>query len=216
VRRSTRLPLESLAPYLLEAPPAAAGESPGPWDWRDVFGNDRPVEIEVGCGKGLFLLTSAVSRPEVNFVGIEVVRKYQLFTATRMAKRGLHNVRVCCADARGVLRDRVAAGSVRALHVYFPDPWWKTQHHKRRVFTAEFAAAIVRTLQPGGLLSVATDVEAYFGVMRELIEARPELRPLAFAGPGEQANDVDSLTNFERKARLVGKPVYRLQAERVS
>jgi tRNA (guanine-N7-)-methyltransferase len=208
------LPLEALSPYLLEAPLPAAGESPGPWDWRAVFGNDRAVELEVGCGKGLFLLTSALSRPEVNFVGIEVVRKYQLFTATRMAKRGLQNVRLCCADARYVLRDRVAPGSVRAVHVYFPDPWWKKRHHKRRVFTAEFVAAIVRSLQPGGLLSVATDVEAYFGVMRELIEAQPELVPLASPEPGELVNDREFLTNFERKARLVGKPVYRLQAER--
>jgi tRNA (guanine-N7-)-methyltransferase len=144
---------------------------------------------------------------------VEIVRKYQLFTATRMAKRELHNVRVCCADAGSLLRDRVMPGTVQAVHVYFPDPWWKKRHHKRRVFTAQFVATVVRALRPGGRLSVATDVEAYYRVMRELIEARPELRPVT---PPVPANDRDYLTNFERKARLVGKPVYRFGAERLT
>src|SRR5690242_17406366 len=103
MRRSGRLPLEQLEPWLLPLP-----EVPVTLNWRDVFGNDRPVEIEVGFGKGLFLLTEAVNRPDVNFLGIEIVRKYQLFTATRVVKRGLKNIRLACADARLLLRDRVA------------------------------------------------------------------------------------------------------------
>lgn len=210
MRRSTRLPLETIAPFLLEVPKLAAGERVVVRDWQTVFGNDRPVEVEVGCGKGLFLLTNALARPEVNFLGIEIVRKYQLFTATRIAKRGLPNVRICCADARSFLRDHVPAGSLQAVHVYFPDPWWKKRHHKRRVFTADFVATVVRALRPNGQLSVATDVEAYFRVMSELIASRPDLQPFAPPEPGDR----DYMTNFERKARLVGKPVYRLVAER--
>jgi tRNA (guanine-N7-)-methyltransferase len=216
VRRSTRLPIETLAPYVLELPAPAEGNAPAVLDWQTVFGNGRPVEIEVGCGKGLFLLTAALARPDVNFLGVEIARKYQLFTATRMAKRGLGNVRVCCADGGGLLRDRVAPATVRAVHVYFPDPWWKKRHHKRRVFTADFVATVVRVLQPAGRLSLATDVEAYYRVMRELIEARPELLPVTPPEPGEPANERDYLTNFERKARLVGKPVYRFGAERLA
>ena len=89
MRRARRLPLQELAPYLLTAP-----DPPRPVSWPEVFGNDHPVEIEVGCGKGLFLLTAARACPQTNFLGIEIVRKYQLYTATRMAKRGLKNVLV--------------------------------------------------------------------------------------------------------------------------
>jgi tRNA (guanine-N7-)-methyltransferase len=210
------LPLEALAPCVLEVPPPEPGTPPALLDWASIFGNARPVEIEVGCGKGLFLLTAALTHPDTNFLGIEIVRKYQLFTATRLAKRSLANARVCCADAREFLQDRVAAGSVRTVHVYFPDPWWKRRHHKRRVFTGEFLDSVERALAPGGQLSVATDVEAYFRLMRDLIAARAGLRVLADEEASASANGSSYLTNFERKARLGGKPVYRLRAERVS
>jgi tRNA (guanine-N7-)-methyltransferase len=209
VRRSTRLPLESLAPYLLQIPTSTAEAPPYNLDWEAIYGNAGPVEIEVGCGKGLFLLTSALTRPDVNFLGIEIVRKYQLFTATRMAKRELRNVRMTCSDARVLLRDHILAASVQAVHVYFPDPWWKKRHHKRRVFTADFVASVVRALRPGGRLHVATDVEAYFHVMRDQVAARPELHI-----PGAPTGEPGCVTNFERKAREQGKPVYRLDAER--
>jgi tRNA (guanine-N7-)-methyltransferase len=215
VRRSTRLPLEALAPYLLELKPLALGERQQPLDWKAIFGNDRPVEIEVGCGKGLFLLTAALARPNINFLGIEIVRKYQLFTATRMAKRSLSNVRMSCTDARGLLREHVAAASVQAVHVYFPDPWWKQRHRKRRVFTADFVASVARVLRPGGQLLTATDVESYFHVMRDLIGTQSELRATPPTEQGEAASDLDYGTNFERKARVQGRAIYRLNAARV-
>jgi tRNA (guanine-N7-)-methyltransferase len=209
VRRARRLPLEELAPYLLPAP-----DPPAPVDWAALFGNDRPVELEVGFGKGLSLLTAAVANPDVNFVGVEVVRKYQLFTATRTAKRDLRNVRLACADARLFLRDCVGSASLRAVHVYFPDPWWKKRHHKRRVFTPEFAAQCERVLAPGGRLHLATDVEEYFGLMREALAPLSGLRPLP--GSGGPAGDQDYRTNFERKARERGRPVFRAVYERLS
>jgi tRNA (guanine-N7-)-methyltransferase len=210
VRRSTRLPIEALAPYLLELPARPAREVT-PLDWKAIFDNGQPVEIEVGCGKGLFLLTTALARPEVNFLGVEIVRKYQLFTATRIAKRSLKNVRLSCADARTLLSENVPAASVQAVHVYFPDPWWKRKHHKRRVFTAEFVASVARVLRPGGHLHVATDVEEYFGVMRELIAASTDLQ---IVDSLDSKSEFDCLTNFERKARLIGKPIYRASAIR--
>jgi tRNA (guanine-N7-)-methyltransferase len=199
VRHRGRLPLEALAPYLLPLP-----ESPAPFNWPAVFGNGHPVELEVGFGKGLFLLTTALAHPEVNFVGVEIVRKYQLFTATRMAKRSLHNVRLAWGDARLFLRDYVPASSLRAVHVYFPDPWWKQRHHKRRVFTLEFAALCQRALRPGGRLYTATDVEEYFGLMREALAPLDGLRLLPPA-----PEEGEYRTNFERKARERGGTVYR-------
>jgi len=130
-------------------------------------------------GKGLFLLTEAQARPGVNFFGIEVVRKYQLYAATRYAIRKLPNVKTACADAKLLLREFVPAGSVAAVHVLFPDPWWKKRHKKRRVFTPEFAADAARVLAPGGRLHVASDVEEYFGVMTGIVRAMPAFRELA-------------------------------------
>jgi tRNA (guanine-N7-)-methyltransferase len=204
VRRSRRLPLEELAPYLLEIP-----QPPVPLDWPAVFGNANPVEVEVGFGKGLFLLNAAGANPGVNFLGIEIVRKYQLFAATRLAIRGLRNVRLAQGDARLFLRDGVPAASLQAIHVYFPDPWWKTRHQKRRVFTPEFAAQCERTLRPGGRLHIATDVGDYFQVMTELLARHTRLLPLPQPEPGTPAHDLDYLTNFERKFRKQGKPIYR-------
>lgn len=204
VRRAKRLSLEELAPCLLEAP-----DPPRPLSWPEVFGNEHPVEVEVGSGKGLFLLSASAAHPELNFLGIEIVRKYQLFAATRLVKRGRTNVRLVCADGRQFLHACMAPGSVQAVHVYFPDPWWKTRHHKRRLFTAEFAAACETALCPGGRLHVATDVVDYFQVIKELLAERPSLRELPPPEETASANDMDYLTNFERKARKQGKAVWR-------
>jgi len=201
VRRSRRLPLEALAPYLLELPAEAR-----PVVWHGIFGNDHPIEIEVGFGKGLFLLENSQARPNVNFLGIEIERKYQLFTATRLAKRNLTNVRVLCADARRVLAEQVPAASVQAVHVYFPDPWWKHRHQKRRVFTPAFAAACARVLLPSGLLYLISDVEAYYQVMRETVARETAL----IEEPWLEVTGDEGRTNFERKYRREGRPIYRV------
>ncbi len=204
MRHRGRLPLEELTPYLLPLP-----DPPAPFDWSAVFGNDHPVELEVGFGKGLFLVTTATASPDVNFAGVEIVRKYQLFTATRMAKRALHNVRLARGDARLFLRDYVPAASLRAIHVYFPDPWWKNRHHKRRVFTPEFAALCQRALWSGGRLHLATDVEEYFGLMCEALAPLDGLHALPPPAEGDGHR-----TNFERKARERGRPVHQAVYER--
>jgi tRNA (guanine-N7-)-methyltransferase len=211
VRRSRRLPEDQLSPYLLALP-----DPPKPFEWPAVFGNDRPVELEIGTGKGLFLLTAAQAQPETNFVGIEIARKYQLFTATRIAKRALGNVRLACADGRLFLRDHVQDASCNSLHIYFPDPWWKKRHEKRRLWTPEFAGQCERVLRPTGRLSVATDVREYFDVMTGLLANQRNLRPLPGTPLHETNDDLDYLTNFERKARLVGKGIYRRSYERLA
>lgn len=210
MRRGSRLPLEQLAPYLLDL-----ADPPAPLDFRTVFGNDNPVEMEVGFGKGLFLLRAAGEQPGVNFLGVEILRKYQLYTATRLAKRGLGNVRLVCSDARILLHDCIADESLQTLHIYFPDPWWKTRHHKRRVFTPGFAEQAVRVLRPGGVLSFATDVEAYDHMVRDLVASCPQLQELPAVEPGMPAHEMDYLTNFERKFRKEGRAIYRRRWERV-
>ncbi len=215
MRQPPRLPVEQLQPFLLQPPALADPLTPPPLlDWKALFGNDRPVELEVGFGKGLFLVTTALAQPEVNFAGVEIERKYVFFTANRIAKRNLTNVRLTHGDARVFLRERVPSASLSAVHVYFPDPWWKTRHHKRRVFTEEFARDCVRILAPRGRLHVATDVEEYFAVITELLAGIEELRVLPPPNEHHPEHDLDYMTNFERKARQKGKPIYRASYER--
>jgi tRNA (guanine-N7-)-methyltransferase len=204
VRRGKRLPVEALAPYLLEMP-----EQSGVLSWPAVFGNGLPVEVEVGCGKGLFLLTSSQARPEVNFLGIEIFRKYQLYVATRLAKRGIRNVKLLGGDAREFLAKHVPPESLQAIHVYFPDPWWKKRHLKRRLFTPQFAAACERGLQASGRLFIATDVECYFQIIGDIMARHAQLILEAMPDEKTPSHDFDYLTNFERKYRKAGKAIYR-------
>jgi tRNA (guanine-N7-)-methyltransferase len=222
VRKSRRLAPEELAPYQWQMPSAprrgqvTGDENPTPvsLNWQDLFGNANPVEIEVGMGKGLFLLNSALAHPETNFFGIEIVRKYQLYATTRFAIRRLANVRTVCADARWVFRRFVPPASVAAVHVYFPDPWWKARHKKRRVFSPGFAADAARILREGGRLCVATDVEEYFGVMTAILRAMPAFRETHSEMSAAETEAAG--TNFERKARQKGTPIWRAEFQRTS
>lgn len=243
MRKPRRLPPEEIAPYEWHPPrrfsrwgvgtvgekgvrseatgAGTATDSPlltphSSLDWAALFGNAHPVEVEVGMGKGLFLLTQAAARPGVNFFGIEVVRKYQQFATTRFAVRKLPNVKTTCADAKALFRDFVAPGSVAAVHVLFPDPWWKARHKKRRVFTPEFAADIARALPVGGALHVASDVAEYFGVMTGILRAMPAFRELHAETTTGTVEEAGFETNFERKARAQGTPVGRARYERTA
>src|SRR5262249_5695829 len=113
-----------------------------PVDWGQVFGNDRPVELEVGSGKGLFLVNEAMKTPGHNFLGIELAKKYAHSAAERIAKKQLTNVRILPGDARIFLAQFVPPSTLRAVHVYFPDPWWKKRHKKRRVFAEPLVADV--------------------------------------------------------------------------
>ena len=212
-----RLPIEAIEPYMLPVPPPTPGREPPPpaarLDWRDVYGNDNPVEIEVGSGKGLFLVNSGRANPETNYLGIEIVHKYQFSIANRLAKRRLTNVRIAYADARWILRDWVADASVQSVHLYFPDPWWKLKHRKRRMFTEEFAKQSFRILCPGGSLFVVTDVPDYAKMVRRTIPATPFVeREPPPESPG--SHQMDFLTNFERRFREEGKPIYRMRFDK--
>lgn len=184
-------------------------EQPAPASWTGLFGNDHPVELEVGSGKGLFLVNAATACPDHNFVGIELARKYARRAAERVASRRLFNVKVVPGDAKLFLARYVPPASLRAVHVYFPDPWWKKRHKKRRVFGEALVRDIERGLEPEGHLWVATDVEEYYEVICELMAGHPRFRDLPIPPPKTPEHDLDYLTNFERKYRIEGRPIYR-------
>ena len=133
----------------------------------------------------------------------------RLLATSRLAGRGLTNARTCCADAKRVLRDFVVPGSLAAVHVYFPDPWWKARHKKRTLFTPAFAELVLQVLEPGGVLHFATDVPEYFAMAAEVLAAVPALEPLPPPEEAAPAHDMDYLTNFERRFRKQGKPIHR-------
>ncbi len=141
--------------------------------WRATFGNARPVEVEIGPGRGDVVLAFAAARPHRNFFAIEHGRGMADALATTAAARGLSNLRAIAGDARCILTTLVPRGSVAAVHVYFPDPWPKTRHRHRRLFeTPDLARAIVRALAPQGRVHVASDLPWLFRRMCDrLIEA---------------------------------------------
>ena len=182
--------------------------------WSSVFGNTHPVELEIGSGKGLFLLNAATADPTHNFLGIEISRKYARLAAERLAKHGVPNAKVWPGDARIVLPRHIPSASLRVVHVYFPDPWWKKRHKKRRVFTESLVAEIRRILEPGGQLRLASDVEEYFAVIQGLIAASLQFVELPVPQPNEPQHDLDYLTSFERKYLREGRPIFRAISER--
>lgn len=184
-------------------------ELPRPWDPQPLFGRAAPLVVEVGSGKGLFLRTEAPCYPDLDFLGIELAFPYARFAAANLAKRQVQNAVVVAGDALRVFAEILPERALAAVHVYFPDPWWKKRHKKRRVMRASFLRDVERTLRGGGLLHFWTDVEEYFTSTLTLIAAETALGdPL----PVEQRpaeHDLDYRTHFERRMRLNDEPVYR-------
>ncbi len=186
-------------------------ELPSPWDAEALFGRYGPLEVEVGTGKGLFLRTAAAGQPEVDFLGIELARKYARFAAAALAKREIRNAKVVLADALRVFDELLPDESLAAVHVYFPDPWWKKRHKKRRVIRESFLRDVERTLRPGGTLHLWTDVEAYFRSTLELLAKHTSLEgPLAVPETPVE-HDMAYRTHFERRVRLHREPVHRAE-----
>jgi tRNA (guanine-N7-)-methyltransferase len=189
---------------------------PQPWDAATLFGRAAPLEVEVGSGKGLFLQSAAMATPEHDFLGIELAHKYARFAASRLAKRELQNAVVVDVDGQRIFRELLPAASLAAVHVYFPDPWWKKRHHKRRLLNETFVADVLRTLEPAGRFHFWTDVEEYFAVTLALIATFSGFEgPLAVEErPAD--HDLDYRTHFERRMRLRALPVYRSEFRKKS
>ncbi len=198
------VPTEDLSPWFLTLDDVEA-----PLDWSAYFGNEQPVEIDVGSGRGLFLVRAALAHPETNFLGLEIDYREGRRAARRLKKRTLPNARVLGGDAREALARYIPDRSVAAVHVYFPDPWWKKRHRKRRLVTDEFVHRVSQVLAQGGLVHIWTDVEEYFSVCERLMDFHGAFERLPPPPDSPPRHDMDYQTSFERKKRKAGCTIYR-------
>lgn len=182
----------------------------GPYDlttWFEPSTRMRPMELEIGSGKGTFLINQAPQTPEINYIGLEYAKAYWRHAADRIRRHAVENVRMVHAEAGFFVRNYVADGVFEQVHIYFPDPWPKAKHNKRRLVQIPFLREVHRILSPTGQIRLATDHEDYFAWMEDhvsqvedLFERLPFVSP-ASAGEGELVG-----TNFERKYRREGRP----------
>jgi tRNA (guanine-N7-)-methyltransferase len=182
-----------------------------PLSSTDLFGAAVPLELELGVGKGRFMLEWADAHREVGLLGVERARKYVELAARRAARAGLANVRLVHTTAEDVLFRCLGESSVAAVHVYFPDPWPKKRHRKRRFFRPETVARVAEVLLPGGVLRVKTDHQAYAAVIEEVLRGETRLESVAAAA----AFDGIQPTNFEIKYAREARPVARFAFRRV-
>lgn len=201
-------PPTDLKPYFLTIDDVQQ-EFGGVLDWPSFFGNGNPVELDVGCGRGLFLVHAGENNPHTNYLGLEIDYREGRHGAKRLKRRQLSNVRVLGGNALIALRDLIPPQSVAAVHVYFPDPWWKRKHRRRRIFTDTFVDLCARVLVQGGLLHSWTDVEEYFEVISALMNHDPRFETLPPPEERPPTHDMDYQTSFERKKRREGLPIYR-------
>jgi len=183
-------------------------ELPAGWRLDDLVPGEGPWEVEIGFGKGRYLLAQAGARPERRFLGIEVAAKYFRLTSRRAARRGLRNLLLVHGEALYLLAAVLPAGFADLLHVYFPDPWPKSRHHKRRLFDPESLDLVLGPLVGGGKLCFATDFLDYGAEVEGLLASDPGLRVETRGEPWPDG----ARTNYEGKYLAEGRPILRLEA----
>jgi tRNA (guanine-N7-)-methyltransferase len=179
-----------------------------PLNAPQVFGRTAPLVVEIGFGMGQATAAIAQAQPESDFIGIEVHPPGVGALLERIVAQDLHNLRLIQHDAVEVLQSMLEPNSLAAVHVFFPDPWHKKRHHKRRLIQTEFVALLASKLQAGGLLHCATDWEAYADHMLQVLSAEPRLRNTA-SGFAPRP-DHRPLTKFEARGLKLGHGVWDL------
>jgi len=176
----------------------------------ELFGAPMPLEVELGTGKGRFLLERAASAPQVGFLGVERCRKYLTMAAERVARQALANVRLARTTAEDLLFRCLGDASVQTVHVYFPDPWPKKRHLKRRLLGRANLARIADVLVPGGMLLIKTDHAGYAEAIREALALEPRL----VAVGGEEPFAGLPPTHYELKFAREGRTVHAFALRR--
>jgi len=177
-----------------------------PLDMETLFGNANPVVLEIGSGKGRFLLATAMERPDVNVLGIEKSLHYHRVIRDRFLKRDLRNIRLINHDAFVVLQKMIPDASIAEVHIYFPDPWPRKRERKRRIIRPEVLAELRRVLIEGGSGIYVTDHEEYFETAAPLVEAAFARTERRIPAPGDPPR-----TNYEAKYREEGREIFEIR-----
>lgn len=179
-----------------------------PPDWEEVFGFGGPLELEIGSGKGGFALEYSSRHPQARYVALEWRKKYARETQHRAERRGLRNLRVLEADARFEIPRLFEKSSLSAIHLQFPDPWWKRAHQKRALLSPEFARTLFELLAPGGRFDLRTDVEERARKMLATLEQAGFENPLG-RGAFHPPDPAEVPSTRERRYLETGQPVFR-------
>lgn len=210
VLRTGRMTKGQEAAYQQYWPVAGLMLESGPLDIAACFGRQAPVVFEIGFGMGQSLVDMAAAAPDTDFIGVEVHKPGVGRLLMAMGEQQLGNVRVYCDDAVEVLQQCIADDSLDRVQVYFPDPWHKKKHHKRRLIQPAFVQQLRKKLKAGGVLHMATDWENYAEHMREVMTAAPGFSNMADGGGYALRPDYRPLTKFEQRGQRLGHGVWDL------
>lgn len=184
-----------------------------PLDAEKLFGRKAPLVLEIGCGMGETTAAIAQAHPEVDFLGCEVFAAGVGALSKLLDEKALNNVRICRHDAMEVVRDMIPDASLSGIHIFFPDPWRKARHHKRRLVRPDFVAVLASKLVPGGYIHCATDWENYAEQMLEVLSAEPQLvnaHPEGFSPVMANPLTERPCTKFQARGERLGYGVWDL------
>ncbi|WP_282109466.1 tRNA (guanosine(46)-N7)-methyltransferase TrmB [Shewanella algicola] len=190
--------------------------TPQPLDLTEVFGRDADTVLEIGFGMGASLVQMASASPEQNFIGIEVHKPGVGACLADAGEAKVTNLRVYHHDAMEVLEHSIADGSLARLQLFFPDPWHKKRHHKRRIVQADFVELVRRKLKIGGVFHMATDWENYSEHMLEVMNAAEGYKNQSTTGTVVERPDHRPLTKFEARGHRLGHGVWDIMFERIA
>jgi tRNA (guanine-N7-)-methyltransferase len=185
------------------------------YDFAEVFGRDAPLCVEIGFGNGESLAKMAAANPGINYIGIEVHRPGVGHLMLQLAQQGINNVRIYCHDAIEIMENKIADHSLAGVHLFFPDPWPKKKHHKRRIVRPSFVNLLVKKLKSGGYFHAATDWQNYAEHMLEVLTAESRLINAGNGADYCERPDYRPLTKFEQRGLRLGHGVWDLIFRRV-
>ena len=205
VRRQGKITTGQRRALLEDAPQWLVSFESKPLDLARIFQNQNPVVLEIGFGMGETTQTIAQKKPQVNFLGVEVYTAGVGSLVNRITQSNLSNIRIIQHDAVEVLEQALLPDSLDAVHIFFPDPWHKKKHHKRRLIQPAFTALVASRLKPGGLLHCATDWEPYAEQMLEVLSSCPLLQNTCHGYSPRP--DYRPVTKFETRGLRLGHKV---------